>query len=465
MKRLEQLDLFQTNDIEIEVDYSSFLTLKQAANLLNVSWQTVRNYIKNGEIKAIKLNGERDYRINPIDLAEFIKAKLVNHHSKEESQEQAETNIDQLLMNSKNTKNSTLFYKNKSDMKTLLDSIPEATLECIEKTHDGYDNSIYHGDNLYIMKTLLSKLRGQVDLIYIDPPFGTNQDFIAYDGKTGYSDKITNDEFLEFLRQRLVLLKEFLSEQGSIYVHIDKKMSHYVKIIMDEVFGEKNFINEITRIKSNPKNFARKAYGNYTDTILFYSKVRDQNIWNDITIPLTKKEIEELFPKIDANGRRYTTHPLHAPGVTKDGPTGEMWNGMMPPEGRHWRYTPDVLDELLKNNRIEWSDTGNPRKIVYADEHKGKKPQDIWEFKDKGMKYSTYPTEKNQDMLKFIIENSSKEGSLVLDCFAGSFSTLVQAAKLNRRFIGIDAVEDAINIGKANLDKAKIPYNFYKAID
>ena len=231
---------------------------------------------------------------------------------------------------------------------------------------------------------------------------------------------------------------------------------------MDEVFGESNYINEITRIKCNPKNFARKAYGNYSDTIFFYAKEKDKNIWNDITIPLDNNEIEDAFPKIDSKGRRYTTHPLHAPGVTENGPTGERWNGMLPPKGRHWRYHPDVLTKLLEDNLIEWSSTGNPRKIVYAKDHKGKKPQDIWEYKDKGAKYTTYPTEKNRDLLKFIINNSSNEDSIVLDCFAGSFSTLVEAAKLNRKFIGIDSSESSIKTGKENMKNEDIIYNYFE---
>ena len=135
---------------------------------------------------------------------------------------------------------------------------------------------------------------------------------------------------------------------------------------------------------------------------------------------------------------------------------------MLPPKGRHWRYHPDVLTKLLEDNLIEWSSTGNPRKIVYAKDHKGKKPQDIWEYKDKGAKYTTYPTEKNRDLLKFIINNSSNEDSIVLDCFAGSFSTLIEAAKLNRKFIGIDSSESSVKTGKENMKNENIIYNYFE---
>ena len=253
-------------------------------------------------------------------------------------------------------------------------------------------------------------------------------------------------EYLEFIRQRLVLLKELLSEQGSIYLHIDTKVGHYIKIIMDEVFGEENFKNDITRIKSNPKNFSRTAYGNEKDVIYFYAKNSKKNIWNEVKIPIDKKDISKKFPKIDKDGRRYTTIPLHAPGET-NGITGQPWRNICPPEGRHWRTNPSEFDRLDSLGLIEWSSNGNPRIIKYADEHKGKKIQDIWRFKDP--QNPIYPTEKNLDMLKLIIKQSSNENSLVLDCFCGSGTTLVAAEELGRKWIGIDFSKIAIDTIKS----------------
>jgi len=206
---------------------------------------------------------------------------------------------------------------------------------------------------------------------------------------------------------------------------------------MDEIFGEDHFINDIARIKCNPKNFPRKAYGNIKDMILFYSKT-DNYVWNESLEDYTEEEIRRLFPKIDKYGRRYTTNPLHAPGETKNGPTGQPWRGMLPPKGRHWRYPPEVLEQLDRQGLIEWSSTGNPRKKIYADEYikKKKKRQDIWKFKDPA--YPKYPTEKNLEMLKVIVKASSNPNDLVLDCFAGSGTTLVAAEQLGRRWIGAD---------------------------
>lgn len=310
------------------------------------------------------------------------------------------------------------------------------------------------GDNFEALSLLLQNYKNKIDLIYIDPPFNTAQDFSYSEERANsisrkknsilaYSDKLSRDEYLEFIRERLVLLRELLSENGSIYFHIDYKVGHYVKIIMDEVFGENNFRNDITRIKSNPKNFYRKAYGNEKDLILFYTK-SNNNIWNDIKIPLDKDELVSKFPKVEKDGRRYTTVPLHAPGETKNGITGKPWRDIPVPVGRHWRTDPSKFDRLDLEGKIEWSSTGNPRIKKYADEHAGKKIQDIWKFKDP--QKPLYPTEKNNKMLEQIILQSSKENSIVLDCFAGSGSTLMSAENLGRRWIGVDSSEIAINV-------------------
>lgn len=458
-EQMSMIDDFRDHGVNIELEYRNYLSLNEVAKLLGVTWQTVRNYVKQDKLKAIMLNNGRDYRINPSDLQEFI---LERKLGKGNGSEQIAREIDEIQYN-RNTKNCVLSYANKSSINDIFSKVNEIELEALERNNDyGYLNSIYMGDNLLILNKLLPHFRGKVDLIYIDPPFGTNQDFITYDKVTAYSDKVTNDVFLEFLRKRLYFLKEFLSERGSIYLHIDKKMSHYVKLLLDEVFGEENFLNEITRIKCNPKNFSRKAYGNYSDTIFLYAKQKDNNIWNDVRIPLTAEEIKTLFPKIDDKGERYTTNPLHAPGETKDGPTGQMWKGMYPPKGRHWRYNPEVLTELDNNGLIEWSSTGNPRKIIFARDHEGKKIQDVWEFKDKGSSNSNYPTEKNRDMLNIILRNSSLENSLVMDAFMGSGSFLIEASKLNRKFIGIDSSEHAIEVCLKLMKNNKIDYNFYK---
>ena len=332
-------------------------------------------------------------------------------------------------------------------------------------------NTLFFGDNLIVLKRLLndSEVFGKVRLVYIDPPFATNQEFTVSNersmtisrsnsGEIAYSDKLKGSEYLSFLRKRLYLLRELLADDGSIYVHIDYKMGHYVKVLIDEVFGGNRFINDITRIKCNPKNFFRRGYGNIKDMILFYSKTSDY-IWNEQRETMSEEEIDRLYPKIDEEGRRYTTTPLHAPGETQNGATGQNWNGIKPPIGRHWRYPPEVLSRLDREGRIHWSSTNNPRLIIYADSalKKGKKIQDIWEYKDP--QYPSYPTEKNIDLLKRIIKTSSDTGDLVLDCFAGSGTTLLAASFLERNWIGIDNSTEAVNTAEHRLESFAIDYN------
>jgi adenine-specific DNA-methyltransferase len=148
------------------------------------------------------------------------------------------------------------------------------------------------------------------------------------------------------------MIRELMSDRSSIYLHIDYKIGHYVKVMMDEIFGITNFRNDIARIKCNPKNFKRKGYGNIKDLILFYTKT-DDFIWNEPMVQRTDDEVERLFKKIDKDGRRYTTTPLHAPGETKNGVTGQNVERKYPPKGRHWRYDPKVLDELDSQGLIE----------------------------------------------------------------------------------------------------------------
>ena len=130
---------------------------------------------------------------------------------------------------------------------------------------------------------------------------------------------------------------------------------------------------------------------------------------------------------------------------------------MLPPAGRHWRTSPDEFDKMDKLGLIEWSKTGNPRIKKYADEHKGKKIQDIWKYKDP--QNPKYPTQKNFEMLELIIKQSSRENSIIMDCFAGSGTTLLAAAKLGRKFIGIDSSDVAINVIKSRLSENGITYN------
>ena len=345
-----------------------------------------------------------------------------------------------------------LHYPNKKSEQEIFDNIPDVELSQINDSVN--PNLLIHANNLIALKQLITKhnLVGKIDLIYIDPPFATSNTFTITNGRANtisnskngdvaYTDTLKGFDFIEFIRERLVLLKMLLSNKGSIYLHIDYKIGHYIKVVMDEIFGIENFRNDITRVKCNPKNFARKGFGNIKDLILFYSK-SDNLIWNEPKTPYTEEDKIKLFPKTDKNGRRYTTIPLHAPGETQNGKTSQAFKGILPPQGRHWRSDVSILEQWDNDGLIEWSDNGNPRKKIFFDEQEGKRMQDIWEFKDP--QYPVYPTEKNPDLLDIIVKTSSNENSIVLDCFAGSGTTL-KAAQINgRQWIGIDQSEKAI---------------------
>ena len=355
-----------------------------------------------------------------------------------------------------------LTYKSKKTKDEIFSKIRSCTLTSVKGNSEDKSKLIY-GENLQILKYLLDKMemKGKVDLIYIDPPFATSNIFTMSQTKANsisrcnkdavaYNDSLIGSQFIEFIRERLILLRELLSKSGSIYFHTDYKVGHYIKILMDEVFGKKNFLNDLTRIKCNPKNFSRKSFGNVKDMILFYSK-SGNHVWNEPKERMRTEDLERLFRKVDKYGRKYTTIPVHAPGETKNGLTGQKWKGVEPPLGRHWRSSPDVLEKLDKQGLIEWSKNGVPRKKVFADENKGKKIQDILKFKD--TQKPVYPTEKNYDLLKLIVKASSNPDSIVLDCFCGSGTTLRASQELGRNWIGIDNSKQAINVALNKLSK------------
>lgn len=310
-------------------------------------------------------------------------------------------------------------------------------------------NRIYGGENLDILRSLCDdpNVRGKVNLVYIDPPFSTGSRLEARDSEHAYDDMFSGAEFLEFLRQRIIVIRDLLSPTGSFYLHLDAKKMFPMKVILDEVFGPSNFRNCITRKKSNRKNFTRKTYGNISDYILFYTRTskytwnRPYEAWSENTPPKEYRYVEE------ETGRRYMKVPVHAPGV-RNGETGQPWRGMDPPPGKHWQFPPSVLDELDTRGEIYWSPTGNPRRKIYLDESKGIPVQDIWlEFRDahnQNIEVTGYPTEKNLEMLRRIVSASSNEGDIVLDCFMGSGTTLVAAEEEHRRWIGIDASNKAV---------------------
>jgi adenine-specific DNA-methyltransferase len=379
-----------------------------------------------------------------------IGVKMATGISRKKSKGQTASNLTDSQLN--NNLDACFLYPGKQPTSEVLDT---NRAKCVKlwssdnQTNTIDQNRLYYGDNLSILASFLqdNSVKGKVRLIYIDPPFATKSIFQSRSQTDAYSDLLAGNSYIEFIRQRLIILRELLADDGSIYVHLDENMAFYIKVIMDEVFGQRNFRNWITRKKCNPKNYTKKTYGNVSDFILFYSK-SDSYVWNRPVEEWTDKRANKEYEYIEKEtGRRYKKVPIHAPGV-RNGETGKSWRGMNPPPGKHWQFAPQTLDEMDSRGEIYWSATGNPRRKIYLDSSSGIPVQDIWlEFRDahnQNIEITGYPTEKNRDLLSRIIRASSNPDDLVLDCFAGSGTTLSVASEFGRRWIGIDNSSEAI---------------------
>ena len=345
------------------------------------------------------------------------------------------------------------------------------------RQQSGWTNKLIWGDNKLILSSLKNgpmreeiEKNGGIKLIYIDPPFDVGADFSMDieigDPASGTSETFTKrpnvleelayrdtwgkgaDSFIAMIYERLMLMHDLLADEGSIYVHCDWRLSAYIRLILDEIFGSNQFVNEIVREKSNPKNYTKTGFGNIHDTILFFSR-SNELFWKKPYATRSIEQEEKDFPLTEKEtGQKYKTAPLHAPGIRK-GQTGNAWRDLMPPAGNHWRYIHATLDSLDNEGRIEWSSTGNPREKIYADESKGVYLQDIWlGLKDQK---GDYPTAKNEGVLERIIKASSNENDLVADFFCGSGTTLAVAEKLNRKWIGSDLGKFAIHTSRKRL--------------
>ena len=284
-------------------------------------------------------------------------------------------------------------------------------------------NKIIFGDNLQVLKTLIEmKRRGElknadgtdgIRLVYIDPPFATKQDFSNKDSKA-YSDKLAGAAFLEWLRKRLILLRELLSDNGSIYVHLDWRKAHYIKVLMDEVFGEGNFKNEIiwhygTYVGNTKNNFPRKH-----DSIFLYGK-------SNKTVFHPQRDGE---PENDANYKRWKNY----------------FNENNQILGKNYPQDDSKFSGYVK--RFEKENGYSPREEDVLLSVEGKLVDSVWEIQSvnpMAKERIGYPTQKPEDLLKRIIMSSSDEGDIVLDCFGGSGTTAFVAEKLGRRWITVDA--------------------------
>lgn len=324
---------------------------------------------------------------------------------------------------------------------------------------DGWRNKVFWGDNLQVMSHLLKEFRGKVDLIYIDPPFDSKADYkkrIQLQGKQVYNESTSfeekqytdiwnNDEYLQFIFERVVLLRELLSPRGSIYFHCDWHKSHHIRCILDEVFGASNMRNEIVWKRSDAKGDAAqgsKHYSRLQDVILFYTK-SDEYCWNPLYTPLSEKYADGFYRHIDENGRRYKLENMLGPGgAAKGNPVYEVMGVT-----RAWRFSKEKMRKMIEDGLVIQTTPGTvPMQKKYLDDSKGVQVGTWWDDISMIRGFSSekmdYPTQKPELLLERILKASTNAGDLVFDCFMGSGTTQAVSMKLGRRFIGAD-----INLG------------------
>jgi adenine specific DNA methylase Mod len=332
-------------------------------------------------------------------------------------------------------------------------------------------NRLVYGDNLLAMQALLAgdpqtgmpSMRGKIDLVYIDPPFDSKADYrtkIHLPGtdieakptvieQHAYSDtwKDGTVSYLEMMIPRLILMRELLSEQGSIYVHIDWHVGHYVKVIMDEIFGKENFRNEIVWKRSDSHNDSSK-YGVLDDRIEYYSKSQNK-IFNTVYKPYTQEYLDSFYNKIDSNGRRYRLDHFTKP----KGSIGYFYNykGATPPLNG-WRCPITTMQEWDKQNLLVFTENKVYKKR-YLDEQPGNPIGTIWDDITGQIKSESvnYDTQKPELLLERIITASSTEKSVVADFFAGSGTTGAVAEKLGRKWIMSDLGKPACMVMRKRL--------------
>lgn len=340
---------------------------------------------------------------------------------------------------------------------------------------DGWRNKIYWGDNLQVMSHLLKEFRGKVDLIYIDPPFDSKADYkkqIELKGKSAsggsgtfeekqYTDLWNNDEYLQFMYERLVLLRELLAEHGTIYLHCDWHKSHHLRCIMDEIFGPDTFVNQIVWKRGHAHSDSKQGsahLGRLHEEMLVYGKSSNR-IFNQQYTPYDQEYIDKYYKFVDPNsGRRYWLDNLQGPGgAAKGNPFYEVMG-----VSRYWRYSKEKMEQLIKEGRVIQTSPGTvPKYKRYLDEMPGRPVQDVWDDIRSlaGMGASpeerlAYPTQKPEELLERVIRLSSNPGDLVFDCFMGSGTTQAVAMKLGRRFVGADINLGAIQTTTKRLMKA-----------
>jgi adenine-specific DNA-methyltransferase len=330
----------------------------------------------------------------------------------------------------------------------LLEEVPELSVNPA-----GSENLLVQGDNLEALKALLPFYAGRVKCIFIDPPYNTGAAFTHYD------DNLEHTFWLSMMWPRLVLLREFLSNDATVWVTLDDNESHYMKVVMDEIFGRRNFVANVVWQKSDsPRNSARQFSSDH-DNILIFARAED---WKPNKLPRDDRS-NAIYANPDDDprgawlpGDPYANKPYSRGQYTITGPSGRTFS---PPPGRFWRISEESLRDLDKDGRIWWGPTGEARPSIkrYLSEVGDLVPRTIWAHADVGSNRTSknemralfpgdpaFDTPKPEAVIQRILHIATNPNDLVLDSFLGSGTTAAVAHKMGRRWIGIEMGDHAV---------------------
>ena len=387
--------------------------------------------------------------------------------------------------------NRILKYKGADDISMVLQrGMPLYEMEKQETIGENADGNMVIRGECVSACAYLKEQGIQVDLVYIDPPFASGADYAkkvyirrnpkiakaiaqaeqeldieelkAFEEKM-YGDVWDKEKYLSWMYENLMAIKSVMSETASIYVHLDYHIGHYVKILLDEIFGEDNFRNEIIWKRFNFHSDAGR-FGAVHENIFYYVKNSDNCVFNTVYVPFDEEYIRSRFTSTDSDGRKYLTDNPTAPAHGTTGPALYFGNKLIsPPAGSMWRYSQENINKLMKLGRIEFTNRGLPRIKRYFDELEGKAAHSLWTdifpVNSQASERIDYATQKPEALLERIINASSNEGMLVADFFGGSGVTAAVAHKLGRRFIHCDIGLNSIQTTRDRLKADGAEFN------
>lgn len=315
------------------------------------------------------------------------------------------------------------------------------------------DNLIIKGNNLVVLSALKNKFLNKVKLIYIDPPYNTLNDSFKY------NDKFSRATWLTFMKNRLEIAKELLRDDGLIYVHIDYNESHYLKILLDDIFGEENFINEIVWRRKQATSYGNNKFGITNDSLYLYSKTNNYTFYPVYSKEdeNTQKYIKERFKFNDNDGKgNYMKSPLvnslYRPNLKYE------FQGINPPKNG-WLYSKEKMQEFYENGELLIPNDKNKRiyRKIYLNNYPGQVVQNIWLdipiVNPMAKELVGFTTQKPEKLLKRVIESATKENDIILDFNMGSGTTQAVAHKMNRQYIGVEQMDYINTVSVPRLQK------------